>query len=187
MKKYFRQKNTQQGFTLIETLVAIFILLISTTGPLSFAQSGLRASFLARDQVVAFYLAQDATETIKNLRDNNSLIKNPWLTLPDSKTFLSECSGDGCRMQTGSDLIIEKCTSTTCNPMHYDKVKREFVLDSNSDTIPSKYTRTIYFTDIVPNREAQIIVKVKWDTTFFSEREIVVQENIYNWIPAYVP
>jgi prepilin-type N-terminal cleavage/methylation domain-containing protein len=59
--------RTSSGFTLIETLVAIFILVLATTGPLSFAQSGLRASFVARDQVVAFYLAQDAIETIKNL------------------------------------------------------------------------------------------------------------------------
>jgi prepilin-type N-terminal cleavage/methylation domain-containing protein len=73
MKKYFFKKTNIQhkrGFTIMETLVAILILLAVITGPLAFIQSGLRASFVARDQIVAFYLAQDAMEAIKNILDN---------------------------------------------------------------------------------------------------------------------
>jgi len=63
--------NSQKGFTLMETLVAIFILMLSITGPMVFAQNGLRAAFLSRDQITAFFLAQDAIEYIKNVRDGN--------------------------------------------------------------------------------------------------------------------
>lgn len=62
-----------RGFTIMETLVAIFILLISITGPMVFSQNGLRAAFQSRDQVTAFYLAQDAVEFVKNMRDHNIL------------------------------------------------------------------------------------------------------------------
>ncbi len=191
MKKEFKYKNKKRGFTMIETLVAIFILLISTTGPLSFAQSGLRASFLARDQIVAFYLAQDVVETIKNLRDQNSLSGENWLhldggALPD----LDSCStsGNGCKMQTGSAFIIQQCTSEPCDPMYYSSTTKEFLLDdAGSEVFPSKYTRTFYVNEIEDEREAQVIVVVEWDSNFFSERKIVVQENIYNWVPAYTP
>lgn len=190
MKKQEYKKNTKKGFTLIETLVAIFILLVSTTGPLSFAQSGLRASFLARDQVVAFYLAQDAIETIKNLRDTNSLEGDNWLNGLSGISNFNDCStsGNGCRMQTGSILSIEQCTSDPCEPMYYDNTDREFILaGGGSDVDASKYTRTVYVDEIESDREAQIIVVVTWDSNFFSERQIIVQENMYNWVPAYTP
>jgi prepilin-type N-terminal cleavage/methylation domain-containing protein len=179
MRKNQQQKNKQKGFTLIETLVAIFILLVSTTGPLSFAQSGLRASFLARDQVVAFYLAQDVTETVKNIRDNNSLNGDDWLL------GLNAClDPNGCKMETGQALNIATCSADPCGPMYYASSTREYVLSPGIGRSPSRYTRTMYLKEIVPDREAQMVVVVEWDSTFFSERRIVVQENIYNSVSA---
>ncbi len=183
MKRELISKNNKRGFTMVETLVAIFILLVSTTGPLSFAQSGLRASFLARDQVVAFYLAQDAIETIKNTRDNNSLEGINWLD------GLDDCeNSNGCRIQTGADLTVDECFADPCEPMYYNNTSQEYILNNTgSDTIASKYTRTVYVNEIVTDRETQIIVEVEWDSNFFSERRIIVQENMYNWVPAYAP
>ena len=59
------------GFTLVETLVAISILMISVTGPLYYASESLKAAVYARDQITAFYLAQDAFEQIRKIRDDN--------------------------------------------------------------------------------------------------------------------
>jgi len=190
MKKIpFKIKNTQdtRGFTIIETLVAISILLISTTGPLSFAQNGLKASFLARDQVTAFYLAQDAIETIKNLRDNTQLeiaagIKSAdtgWLRgLGDcesnSSTDIAVCNFD----KAGTSIETTTCNpSTGCSPLQYDAESRQFVLPPGGTD--SKYTRTIYVTEIKSDQEAQIIVEVKWDSSFLTGKRIIVQENIY--------
>ena len=78
IKKIIKEK-TNRGFTVLETLVAVFILVLAITGPMVFAQSGLRTAFLARDQITAFFLAQDAIETIKNIRDTNALQGNDWL------------------------------------------------------------------------------------------------------------
>ncbi len=191
------QKNTQSGFTIIETLVAIFILLISITGPLSFAQSGLRASFVARDQVVAFYLAQDAIETIKNIRDNNSLDGQDWLTDLETAGCVS-VNADGelnqpCEIETifenGPRQTLQACPGGNpgvCNPMKYDTEFKEYRLSNDISTsiVPSKFSRTVYVHELTDN-EVQIIVFVSWDTVFFADRRIVVQENIYNWVPIY--
>jgi len=70
--------ENKKGFTIVESLFAIFILVISVTGPMAFTQSGLRASFIARDQVTAFYLAQDAIEYItqyRNLKKSITFVK----------------------------------------------------------------------------------------------------------------
>ena len=190
MHKRNPKHNTQSGFTLIETLVAIFILLISITGPMSFAQSGLRASFVARDQVVAFYLAQDAIETIKNIRDNSSLMNEGWLDDLDPQC-LSDAGPDykPCEIQTSSNGTLNygflSCGNSgdTCPPMDYDVLRREFELSNMSEEV-SKFSRTIFLNKLTDN-ELQIIVEVSWDTQFLTERRIVVQENIYNWVPQY--
>ncbi len=189
------QKNNknQKGFTLIETLVAIFILLISTTGPLTFAQSGLRASFLARDQIGAFYLAQDVIETIKNLRDNTGLsgASSDWLggipleCRPESVGVTKVCNMDTAQSGVFNTIACdfeEGCTT----PLYYENASRQFVVASgpSSGLTASKYTRTIYLIELEDNREMQIVVEVKWESNFFSEKRIVVQENIYNWVPA---
>ncbi len=192
------QKNTQSGFTIIETLVAIFILLISITGPLSFAQSGLRASFDARDQVVAFYLAQDAVETIKNIRDNDSLDPlntSGWLASLESTGCVSDNGGGSlnkpCEIQTveesNSDMEFEACpgTANECPFMRYHTGSSEYRLSNDfSGTVPSKFSRTVYIHKLTDN-EVQIVVLVKWNTSFFTEKRVYVQENIYNWVPVY--
>ncbi len=193
-----RTQNSQTGFTIIETLVAIFILLVSVTGPLAFAQGGLRASFVARDQVVAFYLAQDAIETIKNVRDNNSLDGEDWLDgisthcASNSLTELdSPCEIETDRTGSVTNPNTLDCGGEggQCGPLKFNTANKEFLLSTNADanSTVSKYTRTVYINEINSGKEAQIIVEVTWDTTFFSERRIVVQENIYNWIPRYTP
>src|SRR3989344_8733451 len=80
-------KNSN-GFTLVETLVAISILTLSIAGAFTAVQSGIQSSTFAKDQTTAFYLAQEGMEFIKNKRDENALNSineqpNPvtnWLT-----------------------------------------------------------------------------------------------------------
>jgi Tfp pilus assembly protein PilV len=62
--KIFSLKSLKNnsGFTIVETLVAITILMIAIAGPLTIAQKGLTASTYARDQMIASFLAQDGLE-----------------------------------------------------------------------------------------------------------------------------
>ena len=74
MKKSFIKRNTKNaGFTLVETLVAIAILMIAIAGPLTVAEKGLSAAIYARDQMMASYLAQDGMEYVKNVVDTNEI------------------------------------------------------------------------------------------------------------------
>jgi prepilin-type N-terminal cleavage/methylation domain-containing protein len=71
MKKNKIKNNN--GFTLIEALISIAILMLSVAAPLSLAGKGLIAADLAQRQIVAFYLAQDAIESLINKKTSNKL------------------------------------------------------------------------------------------------------------------
>ncbi|MFA7302279.1 MAG: type II secretion system protein [Candidatus Paceibacterota bacterium] len=59
----------KKGFTLIEALVAIAIVALAIGGPLYSASRSLVAAQLSRDRLVALYLAQEALEQARYLRD----------------------------------------------------------------------------------------------------------------------
>ncbi|HEY0220976.1 MAG TPA: prepilin-type N-terminal cleavage/methylation domain-containing protein, partial [Candidatus Paceibacterota bacterium] len=87
--------KNKKGFTLVESLVAISILSLSILSTFTVVSSSLKSSSLAKEQVIAFYLAQEAMEYIKNVRDNNALASlnggaNTWLT------GLSSAQADPC-------------------------------------------------------------------------------------------
>lgn len=190
MKNKKLQKN--KGFTLIETLVAIFILVISITGPMTAAQNSLKASFLARDQIVAFYLAQDAIEFIKNYRDNSSIDGNDWRDVNfDSNTIRDLCFGGDkqCNVDTFGNKFYACDTgdleeSLKCPRMDLNEYGFFVEPDGSPDTKNSKYTRSIFMNTVPDNSdETEIVVVVEWDTSLFlAPRRIIVQENIYNWL-----
>src|ERR1035437_529341 len=88
--------KNQHGFSLIETLIAVSILMIAIAGPLSLVQAGLFSSIHQRNQVTATYLAQEALEYIKNIRDTNSYTQYTanlvdWLTGPGGTLLTTTC------------------------------------------------------------------------------------------------
>ena len=60
-----------RGFTIVETLVAITILMIAIAGPLTVANQALHAAFDSRNQMIASNLAQETIEEVRNYKDNN--------------------------------------------------------------------------------------------------------------------
>lgn len=190
LNKIIKEKN-DRGFTIIETLVAVFILVLSITGPMVFAQSGLRTAFLARDQITAFYLAQDAIETIKNMRDNNALQNsNNWLD-----NILSVCvvqAGELCTVTINTILErnvirpqLSVCSSVSCPPLMTDDNGRFGYNLTSRGASNSRFTRTVYLKEVVAGKQLEIVVEVKWKSNVgINESRIVVQENIFNWIPG---
>ncbi|MEI6396647.1 MAG: prepilin-type N-terminal cleavage/methylation domain-containing protein [Candidatus Taylorbacteria bacterium] len=80
--KHYSEKisiKIKDGFTLIETLVAIAVLMIAIAGPLTIANKALTSALYSRDQSIASNLAQESMEIIKNVRDNNIVVGNDFL------------------------------------------------------------------------------------------------------------
>ena len=179
----------------METLVAIFILLLAVTGPMMFAQSGLRAAYYSRDQITAFYLAQDSIEFIKNRKDHNilNLSSASWLD-----AIKSACSNDeGCAVYTNKNASdISAFVSCNANP------SSPGCLGTNDDGTQDKHLKIDangYFgdngTDSIFSRivkveenphgntnEAKVTVIVRWRShENIGMRSIEVVDYMYNW------
>ena len=102
--------NQRQGFTLIETFVATIILVFAVIGPLGLMARAINDSNYAKNQITAFYLAQEGLELAINQRDKNTtqdIDPNLWLD------GLDECTGDGCGLDIdrndGNINVISSC------------------------------------------------------------------------------
>ena len=67
-----------KAFTLIESIVAIFLLTVGTVGGFSLLQKTIAFTSITSSQLVAAYLAQEGIEIIRNIRDTNYLEVMPW-------------------------------------------------------------------------------------------------------------
>jgi len=70
-----RKKNAKNsgGFTLLEVIMAIFVLSLSAFGSFYLIQSTVISTSLNKQKLTAYYLAQESLEVVRNIRDNNWL------------------------------------------------------------------------------------------------------------------
>ncbi|MCX6716827.1 MAG: prepilin-type N-terminal cleavage/methylation domain-containing protein [Candidatus Taylorbacteria bacterium] len=178
-----------RGFTLLETLVAIAILMVAITGPIVAAQKSLTSSTLARDQFTAGYLAQDAIEYIKSLKTYNIQKGIAWLSGMDPAT----CSVMGCYVDTTyndfSGVIpptpgLKACSQTECNDheLLYDSPNLTFrpkVTGTYDTGISTSFYRTVKISTVNPD-EVRIEAMVKFKAGR-SDDSITLYDNLYNF------
>lgn len=170
------EAKAPRAFTLIETLVAISVLLVSLAGPLSIAAQALNSAYYARDQVTAYYLAQEAIEYVRAVRDQNYLAGNPWLTGLDGNggpsCFTDECVIDFPNFehaQCGSD----------CPKLLLSPTEGLFNHDSGNASI---FTRQMTL-EYAPNTSDEVIIRVtvSWISRGLN-RSFELKENIFDWL-----
>lgn len=171
-------KNTK-SFTIIETLVAIAFLLTAISAPLAIAARGIYASRVARDQVVATYLAQESIEMIRYIRDKNfmdafSSNRIHWLRfIPKDSWFMP----DWADAQNGTlKLCANSSDPTTCNYLKYSGAYNLSVGGT------SKFKRAVIVrTDPNYPYEAEIESRVYFRSGYLPERMVMVKTRIYDW------
>ena len=166
-----------KGFTLLETLVAVFILVSAIVGALSLASQGLSAAFIARDQITAFYLASEAVEYVRYKRDSNVLKLTVWLT---GFSDLAPCLAPSvCTIDAWKDEF-KACPGThnTCPVLRYDTSRLVYNYDASDEA--TVFKRSVTIVEIQSDVEAEITVTVSWRTKSL-EKTLTIRETIFNW------
>lgn len=156
-----------KGFTLIETLVAITILTVSIIGPFYAIQTALRASYLARDNMVAASLSQEAIEYIRSVRDNNYLAGRSWLY------GLNACIPGPCTVDpTQSSGNI----SSSIQPLYLSSTN---IYNQQGAGTQTRFTRQVTMTEL-NEREVRITVTVTWNR--HGNQTVTVTDVIQDWL-----
>ncbi len=185
-----KTRNTHHsGFTLVETLVAITVLLLVIIGPMTVAQKGIQNAYFANEQVTAVFLAQEAIEAVRELRDSDAL--DAYDTDPGGNTWnwygnlVSDCKNtNGCAFDVVSKAF-ETCGSNNACKL---RVSATGAYNYQAGGVDSLFTRKV-FVGPSTNEWVPVTVEVTWDAKIFgasgNARSIKLQSWVYNHYKRY--
>lgn len=179
------KKNNKKGFSLIETLVAITVLLISVVLPMSLSHDGVVAAKLAQDQIVSFYLAQEGLEVVRNMRDENKLSAADMLdgVLGDCIVDPNNPADLGCYVDStriiGLDFDVQSC-GASCPNITSDG--NRYSHRTSSGYVDTKYRREVRVWYVAGSGTNDAIVEVIITWPFLSgTREYILRSNLLAW------
>lgn len=185
------QRSTN-GFTLIETLVAISILLLVVIGPITVAQRGIKSAYYANEQVTAVFLAQEAVEAIRERRDSVALLAYDdavqdtwsWRGSIDPSCF----TGGGCAFDPESGNF-ESCILNYNCELYVDAGTGEYAYRVDGDFLGSGYTRKVYLNDTAVPGAVSVTVEVDWESRTFGgsnpNQTVVLETWLYDHYQRY--
>lgn len=186
----FNHTESFRGFTLIETLVAISIILTSIVGPLYTVQQSLNASRTAGEQLIASSLAQEAIEYVRYVRDSNYLTtinggsSVNWLQGFDGSASSVNCFTNDCVVDPKERTVTLKPSDPNQGYL-YLNTNRLYTQVSSSGT-KTPFKRTVRFTAVTNSNPAittEVLIEttVTWSTRG-QTRTVVITEHLHNWL-----
>lgn len=176
------QGKYAKGFSLIETLVAITILVFGIIGPLTLAQINLRSFPQIRDRMIAEYLAAEGINAVRNKRDT-ALIQDPNSGLPNFNA--SGCaSANGCFVDaTDINPVFGPCTGN-CPAIKYDSTTGMYNYSTGVDSV---FIRRIIISSGnltvsgAAGEDALVTVRVEWPSRFLGTESVEFSGYLTDW------
>ena len=178
LKKIKKNKlSTLSGFTLVETLVALSILLIAVVAPISRIEDSLHKMYYVRDEAVAVNLAQEGIDIVRQIRDTNMINNVSWTQNLADGTYTVD---------------IYKFITTPASPSGYlipcAGCDQKVYLDSSASlyrqgagTTATQFSRNIIISSAgLQPYERMLTSTVSWKTGG-TNGSIVIKEYLYDW------
>jgi prepilin-type N-terminal cleavage/methylation domain-containing protein len=173
MKKTY----SKRGFTLVETLVAIGILVVAITGVFSAAQSGLSSSIQSKNQAIAINLAQEAVEYIRAQRDSNQIAGRNWLYGLEANQSGVCTFNVNCILSVLQSSENASCGGSACPVLRQDPTNGYY--GYTSGWTPTVFRRDVKLVSVSSN-EIAILVTVTWNKGVIT-KIYKTRESLFNW------
>lgn len=160
-------KRSPKGFTLVETLIAIAILLIAVVGPISLIGNALHKLYYAKDQMIAINLAQEGIEVVRQRRDSDMLevSASDIFSLPSPSYYTVDASSASLNISTAGQ-----------KPVY---INGDFYAQSGGTA--TQFTRLITITSVGSGTtERKVTSTVEWKTGG-QTGTITVSEYLFKW------
>ena len=168
---------TNSGFGVLEALIASGIIAIFAGGVVILGNMALRSVVINKHRLQAAYLAQEAVEAVKNIRDSNWVDekKHPVTGNPNAWD-------DGINNSNVNGVKLV-----------YDELDKKWKLESGSEEPISlnnvDFTREIRITnptnsdlpEALKTRTADIEVKVSWQD-YGKDKDVTINSIITDWM-----
>jgi prepilin-type N-terminal cleavage/methylation domain-containing protein len=155
-------KHSQKGFSLLEVIIAMFIILIGLVGILSLANMSLKNASVSKMRLIASGLAQEGIEIVRDIRRSYS----DW-----DDWYGAVVDGDYLVQYDSTSLVPYSET-----PLKLDKATGLYQYSSGDDT---SFYRKVTLTKISAN-EVKVVAEVKWQLKG-SWHDLTVEDRLWNW------
>lgn len=160
--------SSKTGFTLLEVIIASFILTIGVVGAFTLIQRVSGSASIGSNQLVASYLVQEGIEIVRNIRDSN---------------FIRIHKGLGGSWDDGLTGCVAGCEADY-NDTALSVGDRFLLLDANGwytydSGIQSSFKRKITITSGAD--KLIVTVDVSWMQAGMS-RKVTGETELYNWL-----
>lgn len=178
-------KSKQSGYSMVEVLVAISVLLLAIVGPMTIAARSIQHARFTSEQNTAFFLAQEGVELIYKARAEQGLDHLQNISSVDSwgwqdATAFDNChSADGC----GIDWRDSDVTNTIadCDPISNCRIyfndsaaRARYSHDSSGEVTP--FTRVITI-DSLSGDAIRVRSVVEWAASGSGDTKQIILET----------
>jgi len=151
-------KDNQKGFSLLEVIVAVFIVAVGLVGILTLANMSLKGASTSKMKLIASGLAQEGIEVVRDIRRSNT----EW------DDWYSGVSNGDYRVQYNSANLM----SFSETPLKLDTNSGLYQYSSGDD---SSFYRKITLTKISAD-EVKVVMEVKWP-----DNTLTAEDRLWNW------
>ena len=192
-------RQLQSGFSLVEMLVAVSVLLIIIVGPMTMTSRVAKSSSFATEQVQAFFLAQEGLELAEKLRDDlllrhfNSSYATPWTTFnntgaskPNNLCYIIDSGDKGCGIDWSNiGGPFRDCNTASNCKLNYkaSATRSKYTYDTTGTIETTPFSRFIVFENSGSNA-VKVTSIVTWRTgSLTAEQRVETStylDNIYD-------
>lgn len=158
-----RHKNNKNGFTLIETMVAVSVVVIGLVSALGAINTALFYVSNIQNRLIAANLVAEGIELTRNVRDNNWLASLTWNNGLADGDYQADYNATSLSNYNGSSLLLDASSG----------------LYNYSSGGSTPYVRKISIANLT-SYEIRVISTVTWQVrgvTYTSSAE----DHLFNW------
>ncbi len=154
----------QGGYLLIESVVAITLLIVGFLGMLALLSNSIALNRVVNDQFIGNYLAMEGVEIIKNFIDGNIMQGKPWNENINNGDFEVSYASSQLEPNQGRRFL-------------FDSTDNKYNYQTGTQTA---FTRIVVIEFINAN-EVKVNSVVKWGGRGGGKFEINLENHFFNW------
>lgn len=179
------KEKINRGFSLVEAIVAIAIMSLAIVAPITAAQRSLVSARYSRDEMTAYFLAEEALDYIHYIRDTNAVPDSngkfsDWLSgLGNCDATKDATQSCGIDPTAGGGNNIIKCQPSDKCDLRFNSGTGIYGYQNSS--VQTAFNRSVQILPASNSNERKVTATVKWKNAYSLSKTVVLTDYITNW------